>query len=216
MQREEREPRIGGDESADVPDPAEFPDRRPRDRDPWQRGRHVGEVARVGAEVIGGWAAGDRAAARRREPAPSGIQLGLVAELERLDPAPPDAGQERARLGSGQDSAVRLQVDAQDQAWPQGGCDPPDRLQPLRPKAPASRRRARNQRPKRSPATNRRPNRSRMRRRRRKSPRQTQSRRSRLEKNRIPRPKVQRTSRRSRSGTPAATSGTPGTRCPSR
>ncbi len=65
---------------------------RPGERDPRQRWPVAGEVVQVVGEVIAGRAAGDVQAVRVDEPREASVQLGLVAELERLDGAAADAG----------------------------------------------------------------------------------------------------------------------------
>ncbi len=122
MQGGHTDARLGGQERARVGHPRlrAGSGSRERTRQPLRERAVLTEVRR---EVVAGWAARHARAIGRDVPDEAAVQVGLVAEFERLDPRLPDPPLERARLAVRGGAAVGLEVDAHDQAGIQVGGD---------------------------------------------------------------------------------------------
>ena len=111
VDRRDRDLRVVGQERPDLREPAGAPIGRPGQRQVRQRAADAGEVLGECFEVVSLRTAGGA----RQSPVERAVQLGLVAELERRDPAPTDPVELGVRLGAGDLRAVRLEVDSQRQ-----------------------------------------------------------------------------------------------------
>ena len=114
MQRHQPEVRLGGEELPEVARPHHSAQAGAGERHVRQGPGEPGEVARERSLVVALGAAEDPVTARA-VPRERGVQVRLVAELERPHRLRADPVDQRARLGGRQLRAVLLEVDSEDQ-----------------------------------------------------------------------------------------------------
>ena len=106
---------LGGQERAELRQPGHRAAAGPGETDVGQLRGEAREVAGEGGGVVGTRAARHLLAAGRPVPAEAPVELGLVAQLQGVHRAAPDAVDHLSGLGGGDRAVVSLEVDAEDE-----------------------------------------------------------------------------------------------------
>ena len=115
VERREAQGRVRREQLTKARDPCVGARRRPRQRDRGQRGGDSREVLHIVGEAVRRRPAEPLLSGARDVPGDTGVQLGLVPDLERLDVPAADSREQVVRFGCRDRGAVGLEVDPEDQ-----------------------------------------------------------------------------------------------------